>query len=58
MKLRRNGSHHGCNWCIHKLYCGKTESSLIDYAKKHGAKKIIWVPNNCRIQNKEKVKFT
>jgi predicted xylose isomerase-like sugar epimerase len=57
MKLKRNGSHHGCDDCIHKPYCSKTESGLINYARKHGAKKIIWIPNNCQIW-KEKVEFT
>lgn len=58
MKLKMNGSRHDCDNCIYEPYCNQKVSDLINYAKKHSAQKVIWIPETCPIISKEKVEFT
>jgi len=59
--IKDNGSIHDCDICVHKKYCRKTAKSLRDnHAEKrfefeHG-KPIIFIPENCPIITKEKMK--
>lgn len=64
-EIKSNGTTHSCEACIHRIYCKKTEVSLIQNAGNHGnrtlslhgQKSVIYVPANCPVRKKYNPSF-